>query len=493
MTDKKNILTGTAASRLIKSSFWGIAANGLQSVLLSLFFVILARKYTKPEFATFLIANTVYQLLAAFSTLGLGQWFTREVVKTENSNGLVNKFLKMQLYSGLFFYLVNVFLTKLLYNDPVIFKISLLLGINIVFDNIIYAIRSLNVAEFKQQKTFVILLIDSLLKFLASCILFLYPINTVILSAVLIVMRFLTLNLFLVFGSSNSINIRKLMQYSISFDEIKKIVSQNWAFIIIGSVSIVYWRIGNIIISKTLTDADVANYEVSYRVFSLALILPMIISTTAFPQLVELNKQGNMQKLSGYFHRVFNVYLLYSLMCFTFFYSFSQYIIPWVFGSSYSNNIDYTIQMFLAVLVFPTTLLQANLLVALHREKADMWLNIVALLLNVAFSLTGIWIFRSLVGVNLSIFVSFLVFHMLQDYLLIKMKVVPVNKVAQFYVISIAVVGSYVLLAQYIAPYWLYAGFWAVLLLIIIRVTIGFSKMKQLLKNPRSFAAADIS
>ena len=33
-------------SRLIKNSFWGIAANGLQSVLLSLFFVIVARKYT---------------------------------------------------------------------------------------------------------------------------------------------------------------------------------------------------------------------------------------------------------------------------------------------------------------------------------------------------------------------------------------------------------------------------------------------------------------
>jgi len=46
-------------SRLIKNSFWGIAANGLQSVLVSLFFVIVARKYTTGEFAFFLIANTI--------------------------------------------------------------------------------------------------------------------------------------------------------------------------------------------------------------------------------------------------------------------------------------------------------------------------------------------------------------------------------------------------------------------------------------------------
>lgn len=484
MTDRKNIFAVLAGSKLVKSSFWGIAANALQSILLSLFFVILARKYGKPEFASFLIANTIYQLLAAFSTLGLGQWFTREVVKTDDSTSLVNKFLKMQLYSGLLFYLVNIMLTWMLYDDEVIMRISLVLGINIIFDNIIYAIRSLNVAEFRQEKTFVILLIDSVLKFLASCILFVYPINTVMLSIVLIMMRFLTLNLFLVFGSSNSINVKKLLLYKISFSEVRNIVAPNWAFIVIGSVSMVFWRIGNLIISKMLLPEDVANYEVSYRVFSLALILPMIISTTVFPQLVSLHNEGNRQKLSAYFHKVFSVYLLYSLVCFTFFFSFSQYIIPAVFGKGYEDNVDYTIQMFLAVLVFPTALLQANLLVALHKEKADMWLNIVALILNVAFSFAGIALFNSLVGVNLSIFISFLVFHVLQDYLLLKMKVTSFNKVAQFYVISAAVIGCYAFFGQYVPPVWLYIIFWAIVLLLIIRFTVGFRGLKELINKP---------
>ncbi|MFZ1529824.1 MAG: oligosaccharide flippase family protein [Ferruginibacter sp.] len=485
MTDRKNIFAALAGSKLVKSSFWGIAANGLQSILLSLFFVILARKYSKPEFADFLIANTIYQLLAAFSTLGLGQWFTREVVKTEDSSQLVNKFLKMQLYSGFLFYLVNILLAWMLYNDEVIIRISLVLGINIIFDNVIYAIRSLNVAEFRQEKTFVILLVDSVLKFLASCILFVYPINTVLLSVVLIAMRFLTLNVFLVFGSSNSINVKKLLSYKISFSEVKNIVGPNWAFIIIGSVSMVFWRIGNIIISKMLEAEDVANYEVSYRVFSLALILPMIISTTVFPQLVSLHNEGDRQKLGSYFHKIFSVYLLYSLLCFTFFFSFSQYIIPLVFGKGYDNNVNYTIQMFLAVLVFPTSLLQANLLVALHKEKADMWLNIVALILNVAFSFAGIALFNSLIGVNLSIFVSFLVFHMLQDYLLVKMKVTSLNKVLRFYVITGTVIGGYVFFAEYVHPVWLYIAFWGIILLLVIRFTVGFTGLKELIKNPR--------
>src|SRR5687767_2923472 len=102
-------------SRLIRNSFWGIAANGLQSVLVSLFFVIVARKYDTGQFAFFLIANTIYQFLAAFSTLELGQWFTREVVNISDQKELVSRFLKMQLFSGALFYVFNILVAFLLY------------------------------------------------------------------------------------------------------------------------------------------------------------------------------------------------------------------------------------------------------------------------------------------------------------------------------------------------------------------------------------------
>jgi O-antigen/teichoic acid export membrane protein len=455
-------------SRLFKSSFWGIAANGFQSILLSLFFVIMARKYTEAQFATFLIANTIYQFLAAFSTLGLGQWFTREVVKAEDKSELVNKFLKMQIYSGVFFYAVNIIIAFALYKDPTIQYLAVILGINIIFDNIIYAIRSLNVAEYKQQKTFVILLIDSLFKFLAACILLIYPMPVLTLSLILIIIRFVTLNVFLIFGSSNTLNLKQLLLYKISFAEVKKIVAPNWAFIIIGSVSIVYWRIGNLIISKMLSLTDVANYEVSYRVFSLALILPLIISTTVFPSLVELNKAGNKEKFNAYFHKVFLLYLLYSLLTYTFFYSFSDFIIPFAFGEKYIGNIMYTKQMFLTVLVFPTALLQANVLVAMHKEKSDMWLNIISLAVNVAFCFTGLYFYKSLTVINLSIFASFLVFHICQDVLLLKYGIVQMKNIIGFYLAVGLSMGAYVLLSPYTHPVLLFICFWIFAALVIV-------------------------
>jgi O-antigen/teichoic acid export membrane protein len=485
-----SFLTG---SRLFKSSFWGIAANGMQSVLLSLFFVIMARKYSEPQFATFLIATTIYQFLAAFSTLGLGQWFTREVVHTIDKNELVNKFLKMQIYSGVLFYAVNIVIAYTLYSDAAIQNLTLILGINIVFDNMIYAIRSLNVAEFKQQKTFVILLADSVLKFLAACILLIYPLPVLTLSVILILIRFITLNVFLSFGSSNSINLRKLLAYKISFAEVKKIVAPNWAFIIIGSVSMVYWRIGNLIISKLLTLNDVANYEVSYRIFSLALILPLIVSTTVFPSLVELHKSGNQQKFNTYFHKVFLMYLLYSLLTYTFFYSFSDYIIPFAFGEKYLENAYYTKQMFLTVLIFPTALLQANVLVAIHQEKSDMWLNIISLVANVAFCFIGLYFYKSLTVINFSIFASFLIFHICQDVLLIKNKIASINKVIKFYFITIVCAGGYVLLSQYVNPLVLFSLFWFMLIVLVFVFGIKISGIKNMIKNAAPITEKDIA
>ncbi|MFT3980248.1 MAG: oligosaccharide flippase family protein [Ferruginibacter sp.] len=483
MKNNSNISALPGNAKVVKSSFWGIAANGLQSILLSLAFLIQAREYSKAEFAPFLIATNIYQLLAAFSTLGLGQWFTRELIKAEDSKSLVHKFLKMQMYSGIFFYALNIVLAWLLYRDYLILQVAVLLGINVVFDNFIYGIRSLNIAEFRQQKTFTVLLIDSLLKFLASCILLIYHIDIVTLSLVLILARFLTLNVFITYGTSGTLNVIRLLAHKVKLGEIRQIITENWVFIIIGSVSIVYWRIGNLVISKMLTAEDVANYEASYRVFSLALILPMIVSTTVFPQLVTLHKEGNREKLVNYFHRVFQVFLLYSLMGFTFVYSFAQYLIPFIFGQEYANNVDSTIQMFLAVLVFPTVLLQANMLVALHKEKADMWLNVVALLVNATFSVGGILLFKSMIGVNLAIFLSFLVFHILQDWLLFRMKISSLRQVLQFYVLTLVIGGAYIFAARYIPPVWLYIVFWSLAGFIIIKTVIGFDALKGMLKK----------
>src|ERR1700742_1222606 len=96
----KNSLSQILQSSLFKNSGWGVISQISQTLFISLFFIILARKYPVGIFAKYIIANAIYQLVTAFSTMGLSQWFIREFFTTENKDALVNKFLKTQIYFG---------------------------------------------------------------------------------------------------------------------------------------------------------------------------------------------------------------------------------------------------------------------------------------------------------------------------------------------------------------------------------------------------------
>jgi O-antigen/teichoic acid export membrane protein len=348
-----------------------------------------------------------------------------------------------------------------------------LLGVNIIFDNIIYAIKSLNIAEFNQNKTFIILIIDSVLKFAIGCLLFLFPFSIMTLSILLIGVRFITLNFFLAFGSSKTMSLRSLWNYPLAWSEVKKIVFANWPFIIIGSVSIAYWRISNIIISKTLPLADVAHFEISFRVFAIAQILPLIVSMSVFPALVQQFKTGIPADFRNYYKKVFNYYLLFGLFAYTFIYSFADTLIPWAFGSAYQGTGVYTKEMFLTILIFPTALLQANVLVAMNKERSDMWFNVISLVLNIVFCCTGFLFVKSLTTVNLAIFFSFLIFHICQDVLLVRKGIVTLGHVLKFYVLTGSLAGIYILLSFKFPPVLLFTGYWFLVALAFIKFPVA--------------------
>jgi len=473
-------------SNLMRNSFWGLAANVSQSVLMSLLYVILARKYTTADFSSFLIANSIYQFLATISNLGLGQWFTREIVGSANGESIVGKFLKLQLYSGAGFYFANCLLALLLYDNPEIRVLTMLMGINIVFDNLIYVIKCLNIARSAQNITFKIILADTVLKFLGILFLLFFPFSIMTLTLGLIGIRFLTLNLFLKYGSGGALDLKLLVSYKISLKEVTGIILANWPFLVIGSVSIVYWRIGNIIISKMLSLLDVAVYEISFRVFSVFQIFPVIVSASVFPHLVALHNSGETAQFNAAYKRYFYSFLVYGVFVYTFIYSFSGQIIPFVFGQKYAAAPVFTREMFLTMLLFPTGVLQATVLIAMKLERTDMMINIISLIVSVALIFAGLSFIHSLTVVNISIFVSFLVFHICQDYVLVRRKILTIRSVLNFYLFTTALVVGYVLLAPGFRSIAFFTGVWGLAAVLGVTQRIRSARSQSAIANPHS-------
>ena len=458
----------TKGKGVLKNSIWGLASQFGQQFLLIIFFVIVNRNFPKTILGNYYIANNFYQIMVSFSALGLGQWFIRQLPEEADQKLFINRFLKIQVYSGLFFYAVNVLITYFLYANTTIRILGMLIGLNIIFDNIIYTIRNLNIAQFEQNKTFTVLTLDALLRVILAALIYIYPYNIIQMSVVLVLIRIFTLNLFLRISTSKLATFRSIMLSDASWSYVKKLVFANWPFIIVGSVSVIYWRIGNVLISKFLPVENVAIYEVSFKFFSFAELIPVIVSSTIFAGLLRTFREGDLHAFNRQYQLFFKLYMLYGFLTFSFLYSFADPIIVTAFGKQFAEAGYNTKEMFLTMLVFPTAILQANILIILKLERKDMWLNVISLILNAGMALTGLMFYRSLTVINLSIFTSFVVFHLLQDHILVKNKIATVAEICYGYLALIVCFAAYVWLAGYVNSYLLFVGFWAVVLGLVI-------------------------
>lgn len=468
---------------LIKDGAWSIAGNILQNILLSVFFIVLAREYSKEDFSNYLIANTIYTLILGFSTLGLGNWFIRELLNSDKQIELINKFFKIQLYTGIAFYILNIIISFYLYESHLIRSISILLGLNIIIDNVIYVIKYINIAKQEQKKSSIIVTIEALLKFILACIVIKIHIEIVYLTLLLILLRIFSLNLFIKYGSSNQIEFLEIIKLKVSFKEFKKIIVKNWLFVVIGSISVLYWSIGNIIISKKLSSSDVANYGISFKLLSLAYILPIIASSTIYPVLIR-EYQNGIEALQSIYKKAMIPFSIYGLLAFTFIFSYSNILIPILFGAKYTNTAQYCTEMFLVMLIFPTAFLQANVLIAIKFEKIDMICNLSTLIIHIIICSVGLQINKSLSIINYSIFISFTIFHIIQDFILIKNKITSYINVLTNYIGIFLSVGIYYILTIYFKKEIVFLTFWGTATIIMLLVLQQKNKLyKKLLIN----------
>jgi O-antigen/teichoic acid export membrane protein len=447
--------------RLLGNSFWSILSSIFQNIIFSLFFIVVARKFSPSDFSSYIVANTLYGMIMSFSSLGLSQWFIREIKENEFNTSIISRFFKIQLLAGAVFYIINVLLSFVLYNAELVRNISLLLGINIIFDNIIYVFKTINVSRYHQKRTFVLTSFEALVKLLLAAYLVFFDIDLFSVIVLLVFFRIITVYLFFRFGLSDRIYVAHYWKESLHLREIGLILKKNVYFIVIGSVSVIYWSTGSLLVSKLLQFDQVAEYEISFKLFSMAEIIPVMVSASVFPILVEKAK-ADVEERNRFFRKVFFVYAIYGLLAFTFIYSYASTLIPFLFGEQYNHTASSCIQMFWTIIVFPTALLQANLLVSMQMEKTDMWLNLISLALNVTIGFFGVTYFNDIALINFAIFISFLFFHISQDVILVKAGIHKNSDAFFFYVSSAILLLAYHFLSMYFSSHYFFFLFWLI-------------------------------
>lgn len=309
------------------------------------------------------------------------------------------------------------------------------------------------------------------------------------LSILLVLIRWITINAFIQIGIKENINLKKLWRFKITLIDFKENVIMNWKFILIVGSSIIFWRSATIIISKYLTVTDVANYEISYKIFSIFTMISIIVSTSIFPTFIKLFNKNLYDDAKSLYKVVSYIYTIFAIISYAFIQSYATDIIPYLFGKKYISAGECLQEMFLTILIFPSAFLQANLLVALNLEKKDMLLNLVSLFINIFCCLIGLQFFKSVSVINYSIFTSFLIFHVIQGLYLKDLKLTTIENLINFYVGMIVFVFVYKYVVSIYNPTMVFACFICFIIVpytyFIFEKTKGFvnSKMKIIPKS----------
>lgn len=424
-------------NKVFQNSIWGIVSSLFQNIVFSIFFIVLARKLDSSVLSSYIISNTFYGLMLSFSSLGMGQWFVRKMVNDSKNIKHINLFISVQLFSGFIFYILQNIIVFNLYEEKIIHQISFILGFNIILDNILYVTKTVNVINNDQRKTFIITSSEALMKLIFAYFIWLYGTSVLIIVFTLVLLRLISVVFFIQYGLPQDIVIRvRSIIFSFTFSELFKTVHSNKYFIFIGSISVLFWSFGNIVVSKLIGLSYVPHFEISYKLFTMAELVPLVFSASIFPVLTQKYK-SDYSGLVLYFRKIFWIYAAYGFLSFMFILFFSDFFIPRLFGVGYIDTSKYSVQLFFTMLLFPTSLHQANLLIAMGYERRDMWYNLFMLISHIIVSLTLLFFFKDLSCLNLSIFLSFLLFHLSQDYFLLKKRILTKYDVLYFYVIII--------------------------------------------------------
>jgi len=176
---------------------------------------------------------------------------------------------------------------------------------------------------------------------------------------------------------------RRILPFSLNASFTKKIILSSLPLGIMLVFNLVYFRIDSIILSFLKTSKDVGIYGFSYKFFDFLIALPLFLSNSLYPFLLENKKNTRI-----FFNLIKNYIFIFAL-------TGVFLIIPFLLLSPlftlikkdfYLSILPFNILLFSLPIFFVTSLLQWSL-ITLGKQKFLLYIYLISAIINVALNL----------------------------------------------------------------------------------------------------------
>jgi len=276
--------------KYFKNTSWLFGEKILRMVV-GLFVGIWVARYLGPEqFGLFSYAQSFVGLFTAIAGLGLDSIIVRELVKDPSKQAmLLGTAFRLKLIGALLVLMILAVAIKLSHQDSLTTLLIFIIASATVF-------QSFNVIDFFFQakvlsKYVVYTNIISLL--ISSCV----KIGLILTNAPLIAFAWvilfdsavLMLGFVYFFQRHSQLNIKKL-----KFSKVMAVslLKDSWPLILSGLVISIYMKIDQIMIKEMLNTEAVGQYAAAVRLSEAWYFIPMVISSSLFPAIINAKKQS---------------------------------------------------------------------------------------------------------------------------------------------------------------------------------------------------------
>jgi O-antigen/teichoic acid export membrane protein len=332
----QSFINHTSVIRYYKNASWLILEKVFRMTF-GLFISLWFARYLGPsDYGLFSYVVSFTGLFTVFATLGLDSIVVRELVNNQNrEKDIIGTAFVLKLCGSLLSLLAIAIVLNLSNSD---YNTNLL--IFIVASSTLF--QSFNVIDFyfqsKVMGKFVALanIISFFLGSLTRFVLIFFEAPLLAFAWAIFFDSFLlSIALFFFYFKHKRISFLTFFNFNIK-DSIF-LLKNSWPLILSGALISLYMKIDQVMLKKMLGNESVGQYSAAVRLSELWYFLPLIISTTFFPAIINAKKQNEKLYLSRI--QSLNKFMFWTAFLIAVFMSFfSGWIVDILYGPSYSQS-----------------------------------------------------------------------------------------------------------------------------------------------------------
>lgn len=380
-----SLLSHAGFRKYFANTSWLMAEKVLRMVV-GLFVGVWVARYLGPEkFGLLSYAQSFVALFSAFATLGLDGIVVRELVKNPEREGeLLGTSFGLKLIGALAVFIMLAIAIPFTSNDRYTNILVFIIASATIFQafNVVDMYFQAKVmGKFITFANTLSLLLSSIAK-----VVFILVQAPLIAFAWMVVFESFVLAIGYVYFYVNNHSLSDKKHFTFKLHTAKSLLKDSWPLILSGLVIMIYMRIDQVMIKEMLGAEAVGQYAAAVRISEAWYFIPMVISSSLFPAIINAKKQSEelyyarLQKLYD-FMVWFGVLIVLPL------WFFSDFIIITLFGTAFANAIGvFEITIFIVILIFIASV-HGKWLLSEGLQRYSLFYSIMGVISNIVANL----------------------------------------------------------------------------------------------------------